>query len=92
VSTLAKSSAFVHLMLVGELLDDVLASKTPIDRLWAWDPDIYQVRKETSSAELLVMLRAYRQDISDLANLVEFVRNGDVLDTIQGLARIRTSS
>jgi len=77
--------------MVGELLDDVLASKTPIDRLWAWDPDIYQVRKEIPLSDLLVMLRAFRQDISDLAGLVDLVQSGGVLDTVQGLARLKTS-
>jgi len=91
LSTMARSAAFVHLRMVGELLDDVLASKTPIDRLWAWDPDIYQVRKEIPLSDLLVMLRAFRQDISDLAGLVDLVQSGGVLDTVQGLARLKTS-
>jgi 7-cyano-7-deazaguanine synthase in queuosine biosynthesis len=92
LATMSRSAAFAHLSLLGARLDEVFASKAPLERLWSIDPNVKDAYHTLAPGDVLNMLRSFRSDISDLESVVDTVLSGRATGAAQTLALLHRSS
>jgi 7-cyano-7-deazaguanine synthase in queuosine biosynthesis len=92
LARMSHSAAFAHLSLLRARLDEVFASGSPLERLWVIDPNVKDACQALAPEDLLYMLRAFRDDISDLESVVDNILAGRATSASESAALLHRSS
>lgn len=71
IAAMYRSASMMHYLMLGKKIDRVLGSLWPMEELWALDPSTKAALQSIKLGNLLGMLTAFRQDITDLQSILE---------------------